>query len=102
MLRYLRNDSPAVNRSLLLKLEGTTAARDAIGARVEIRLKDQPEKLLTRTVKSGEGFLGQSSRWLHFGLGTSEISGVRVSWPDRKTEELTDCRPGTAVTVIQG
>ncbi len=102
MLRYLRNDSPAVNRSLLLKLEGTTAARDAIGARVEIRLKDQPEKPLTRTVKFGEGFLGQSSRWLHFGLGTSAIIEVRIHWPGGKSEVLKDCRPGTAITVIQG
>lgn len=79
MLRYLRNDAPAANRSLLLKLEGTTAARDATGARAEVRLKGQPDKPLIRTVKSGEGFLGQSSRWLHFGLGTADIASVRVT-----------------------
>ncbi len=101
-LRYLRNDSPHTNRSLLLKLEGTTAARDATGARAEVLLKNQPGKPVVRTVKYGEGFLGQSSRWLHFGLGTADIESVTVTWPGGKTQQIKNCRPGTAVAVVEG
>ncbi|HEX2750434.1 MAG TPA: ASPIC/UnbV domain-containing protein [Verrucomicrobiales bacterium] len=103
MLRYLRNDSPHANRSLLLKLEGTTGSRDAAGARAEVRLKGQPDKPLLRTVKCGEGYLGQSSRWLHFGLGSgAEIESVRITWPGGKKEEIKECRPNTAVTFTEG
>lgn len=101
MLRYLRNDTPAQNRSLLLKLRGSTASRDAAGARAEVRLKGQPDKPLIRTVKLGEGYLGQSSRALHFGLGTAEIESVHVTWPGGKTEEIKDCLPGTSVRCTQ-
>jgi len=103
MLRFLRNDAPRSGSSLLLRLEGVGAARDASGARAEVRLKSQPDKPLVRTVKLGEGFLGQSSRWLHCGLGArAEIASVRVTWPGGATEEIKDCRPGTAVSFVEG
>ncbi|MBP7948583.1 MAG: ASPIC/UnbV domain-containing protein [Verrucomicrobiales bacterium] len=103
MLRFLRNDTPRAGPSLLLRLEGTKAARDAAGARAEVRLKALPDKPIIRTVKFGEGFLGQSSRWLHFGLGTQpDIASVRITWPGGTTEEIKDCRPGTAISFVEG
>jgi peroxiredoxin len=103
MLRYLRNDVPRAGPSLLLRLEGVKAARDAAGARAEVRLQSQPDKPVVRTVKLGEGFLGQSSRWLHFGLGAQpDIASVRVTWPGGATEEIKDCRPGTAISYVEG
>jgi peroxiredoxin len=103
MLRYLRNDSPHANRSLLLKLEGITGSRDAAGARAEVRLRGQPDKPIVRTVKLGEGYLGQNSRWLHFGLGSgAEIESIRVAWSGGKKEEIKDCRPDTFVAFTEG
>jgi thiol-disulfide isomerase/thioredoxin len=102
MVRYLHNDTPAAGRSLMVKLEGLSASRDAAGARVAVRLAGQPEKPIVRTVKFGEGYLGQSSRWLHFGLGSAEIASVQVTWPGGKREDIAGCRPGIAVEFTEG
>ncbi len=102
-LRYLRNDSPRTNSVFMLRLEGTTANRDAVGARVEVTLKDDPSRPVVRTVKCGEGFLGQSSRWLHFGLGIdATIQMVKVTWPGGKVETIDGCKAGTACAFIEG
>ena len=78
-LRFLRNDTPAENASLMLLLEGRPN-REAPGARVTVSIKGQPP--LMRTVKLGEGFESQSTRWLHFGLGRNAvIERVRILWP---------------------
>jgi tetratricopeptide (TPR) repeat protein len=102
MLRFLRNEAPA-GRSLMVRLEGLDASRDAAGARVEVRLHGAPDRPLVRTVKLGEGYLGQGSRWLHFGLGGEPvIDSVRVRWPGGRTDALRGVRADTAVTFTQG
>ncbi len=97
-IRFLRNESPTGNRSLQLRLigNGSDTNRDAVGARVTIELEspgagDAAPRQLIKTVRAGEGFISQPSRWLHFGLGDSpEISRVVVEWPnsDLATEEF--------------
>lgn len=72
--------------SISIKLEGQTCNRDAIGAVVEL-LPSIKEKRLVRSVRAGDLFLSQSSRWLHFGLGDEK--GTRravVTWPGGKRE----------------
>ena len=81
-LRMLRNnastDDPGAQNWIALRLEGRKVNRDAIGARAEVVLADGTR--LQKTVHAGTGFLSQSSKWLHFGLGsgTPEIRLVRV------------------------
>ena len=85
-VRFLQNklESTCGYLSIRLKGNGTTCNRDGIGTRVEVRIGDQT---LLRTLKAGDGFLTQSSKWLHFGLGTAEtIDFVRVNWPDGKQQ----------------
>ncbi len=102
MVRFLRNEAPR-GHFLRLRLEGTGANRDAVGARVEVRLKNDPDRPLIRSVKAGEGYLGQSSRWLHFGLGENpEIERVRVIWPGGREEKVAGCKPDTALTFTEG
>ncbi|CAN5393960.1 hypothetical protein BH23VER1_BH23VER1_13180 [soil metagenome] len=82
-LRILRNDSPPENRFLSLRLAGTAPGtnRDAIGARVEVTTAAGSPPLI-RTLRAGEGFLTQSSKWLHFGLGqAAAVERVVVRWP---------------------
>jgi len=92
-LRYLRNNCPADARFLSLRLRGNGVGtnRDAIGARVEVtaRHADGSEiRPQIKTVRAGEGFLAQSSKWLHFGLGdATEISKVIVDWCDARTND---------------
>jgi tetratricopeptide (TPR) repeat protein len=93
LVRYLRNDSPRGNRFLAIKLVGTLSNRDAIGARAEVMLAESSDGPLVKTLHAGEGFLGQSSKWIHFGLGPdAEIAVLRVRWPSGGTEEFTGAK----------
>ncbi len=84
-VRFMRNEVSTENSFLALHLigDGKQVNRDAIGARVEIVM----EKPLIRTKRAGEGFLTQSSGWLHFGLGMhAEPVTVKVHWPNGPQE----------------
>ena len=85
-LRFLKNAKPNNGRFIAFLLDAPTGSRDAIGARVEVELKGDAKRNIvrSRTVTAGTGFLSQSTRWLHFGLGWEdpEIVAVRVRWPD--------------------
>ena len=86
-LRYLRNDLVEVKNFIALRLLGTKTNRDAIGARVTITSADGSTQ--TQSVHAGQGYLGQSSKWLHFGLcSATAITKVTVSWPGGSTEEF--------------
>lgn len=99
-LRFMRNDTPAGNHFVSLRLAGNgrTTNRDAIGARVEIRIASEDsagrndqshaDAALIKTLRAGEGFLAQSTKWLHFGLGQStRLEKVIVHWPGSGTRE---------------
>lgn len=102
-LRYMRNDVPTGNHFLAIRLEGKTCNRDAIGARVTVQLDGNTAKPLIRTLRAGEGFLAQSSKWLHFGLGRStSIEKVTVRWPGGETETFTGLQPDRQYHVTQG
>jgi tetratricopeptide (TPR) repeat protein len=111
-LRLLRNDTPAENASLAVRLEGNgrTSNRDAVGARVEVvvdgvdgRGGGAPARRLHRTVRAGEGFLAQSSRWLVFGLGeAARAKELRVRWPDGAEEVFGGLWPRRRYVVVQG
>ncbi|MEM7313448.1 MAG: ASPIC/UnbV domain-containing protein, partial [Planctomycetota bacterium] len=88
-LRLMRNDTQTGNHFLALHLTGTTCNRDAIGARVEVVLKGEESKPLVKTLMAGDGFLSQSTKWLHFGLGKSDqIESVTVRWPGGDAQVL--------------
>lgn len=109
-VRLLQNRSRSEHLFLAIQLQGTTCNRDAIGARVEIvACRDQaPEAAdsqlrLTKTLRAGEGFLSQSSKWLHFGLGDcSRIESATVRWPGGTAEQLQGLEPNGFYQVKQG
>ncbi len=84
-LRFLRNDLPAAHHFLALRLIGDPRRRtnrDAIGARVELHLAGVEPGRLIRTLRAGDGFLSQSTKWLHFGVPRgATIERVVVRWP---------------------
>jgi len=64
---------------ILLKLEGTKSNRDAIGARVTVRVGGHQQM---QEVRSGGGYISQSDFRLHFGLGTAtKADGIEIRWP---------------------
>lgn len=71
---------------LKVKLTGSESNRDAIGAQVRVRLKDQ---WLTRVVSAGDGYASQYSKTLHFGLGSLEtVPELEVRWPSGQVQKL--------------
>jgi len=109
-IRFLRNNSTGANQSLMLRLvgNGTTTNRDAIGARVEVTTKEEQTDggsnlKLIKTLRAGEGFLSQSSKWVAIGLGTADsIEKVTVRWPGGSAETFTGVEPGGRYTLEQG
>ena len=78
--------------SVLLRLEGTQVNRDGIGAVVEL-LPAQGENRLVRSVRAGDLFLSQSSKWLHFGTGDEAGAKIEkrtalVIWPGGARERF--------------
>ena len=99
-LRFLKNESSGTANFVAVRLVGTTSNRDAIGARVTLKSGD---RILLRGLRAGEGFLGQSSKWLHIGLGDSgAIDEVTVHWPGGKSETFTGLKTKQWFTLRQG
>ena len=85
-LRFMRNRGVGGSHFFQLHLTGTTCNRDAVGAKVEVRVAG---RRLVRAVMAGDGYLAQSSKWLHFGLGSADaIERVIVHWPDGRTQSM--------------
>lgn len=101
-VRVLRNDQRSDNHWVALDLVGSGPNKDAIGARVEVLLEGGARERLVATRRAGEGFLAQSSRWLHFGLGEATISAVRVRWPGGEWETFEDVRFDRQQVLVQG
>ena len=102
-VRFLRNDARTSHSYLAVKLQGNSDNRDAIGARVKVLLNDDTPRTLIRTLRAGEGFLGQSTKWLHFGLGnTNQVHKLVIRWPDGSSQAFDKVDANQHVTVIQG
>ncbi len=75
---YFRNELPRRNY-IAFRLRGTRSNRDAIGAVVRLYAG---QEVMTRQVSPAGGYLSQSSRTLHFGLGDRPtIDRVEIIWP---------------------
>ncbi len=91
---------------LNLKLEGTTANRSAIGARVEIVVTDGTgtARSIHRTVGTGGSF-GAGPLELHVGLGAAtSVKEVRIQWPDKahSRASFTNLTANRYYRIVQG
>lgn len=80
--QFYLNDAPP-RKHITLLLQGVTANRDAIGARIRIRVRDSGnrERDIWTSVNTGGSF-GSSSLRRTIGLGDArEIAFVEVFWP---------------------
>ena len=88
-VRFLKNDVPTSSHWIAVRLIGRSGNRDAIGARATLVRSAPNSRPLTRTLRAGDGFLAQSSKWLHFGLGTdAQFAGLDVRWPAGELEHF--------------
>src|SRR5581483_7896311 len=95
-----RNDQLTRNRSIRFKLTGTQSNRDAIGASVRLEAGGISQ---TRMVKSGSSYLSQSELALTFGVEMRDkIDRVIIRWPNGRTEEYKNLKPGMAYSCVEG
>ena len=101
-LRLLRNTGASGNRFVALRLEGRGPNRDAIGARVEV-VRSGSARRSVKQLAAGDAFLSQSSKWMHFGLGSAGgIERVLVTWPGGEREEFAGVEPDLHYRLVQG
>lgn len=99
-LRFVKNNLNPGRNWVAFELTGTSSNRDGIGAVLNLEMGD---KIITRTLTAGDGFMSQSGKRLHFGLG--EPKGLPISvvvrWPGAAPETFTQITPGKAYQLIQ-
>jgi hypothetical protein len=95
----LRNDAPAGNHWIKVRLEGTKSNRSAIGARVLVRYGG---KVQAQCLTSQSSFISANDPRLHFGLGAVSKASVEVHWPAGTTETFADLPADQLVTIREG
>lgn len=99
--RLLRNNGGNANGALRVKLTGTTANRDGIGARVDITREDGTRAW--DVVRSGSSYLSQSELPVTFGLGrASTVKDLTVTWPSGRVDRLGQQSGGRTLEVKEG
>lgn len=103
-LRYLQNEVQRRPQYLSLGLRGVTANRDAIGTRVILTTRKKAERhTQMRSLRAGEGFLGQCSKRIHFGLpADEEIETLVVQWPGGAPQTFRDVEPNRHYLAVEG
>ena len=106
-LRLMRNRTSQLNSLfsyVAVRLKGTTCNRDAVGARAELVLENMPNRhRLVQSVRAGDAFLSQSSKWLHFGIGRdANVKELIVDWPGGSREQFSGVSIGGRFEVTQG
>jgi hypothetical protein len=84
---YFKNNLPRKNY-IAFRLRGTRSNRDAIGALVKIYMG---KEVMVRQVQGAGGYLSQSSKTVHFGLGgRTRIDRVEIGWPSGRRQTIED------------
>jgi ASPIC and UnbV/FG-GAP-like repeat/Secretion system C-terminal sorting domain len=95
-----RNDSSNSNNWISFKLEGVTANRSAIGARIEVTANS------ITTVKEVSGGAGRgsfNSLPVEFGIGSAtSVSSVKIVWPSGVTETYSSVNINQINTIKEG
>ncbi len=95
----LRNDAPAGNHWLKVRLEGTKSNRSAIGSRVLVRYGG---KVQAQCVTSQSSFLSSNDPRMHFGLGSATTADIEIHWPTGASETHAEIKADQLVTVREG
>ena len=97
----LRNGGATGHRALRIALQGTVSNRDAIGARIAVRMADGSRRW--QMVKTGSSYLSQSELPITFGLGRAEgVQAIEITWPSGRVERLAGEKAGQSLIVEEG
>jgi enediyne biosynthesis protein E4 len=96
----LRNQGAPGNHFLNLKLVGTKSNRDAMGARIRLRVAGHWQ---IREIEGGGSYLSQSDLRAHFGLGrATKADEVDVAWPSGQHQAFHDLAADTFYQIREG
>jgi hypothetical protein len=100
--RLLRNENANQNDLLRLRLIGSRANRDGIGAQVTLKTA---KSRLSSMVKTGSSYCSQSELPLVFGLGAPEEGktvSLEIVWPGGQKDTIADIKPNQSISVQEG
>jgi hypothetical protein len=98
--RQLPTEATKANHWLQLKLNQPAGNRDAVGAWVEVKLKDDKgERVIRQELTVGGGHASGQIGWMHFGLGTAQDVQVRVQWPQAGWSEWMSAKADSFYSV---
>jgi len=95
----LRNDAPAGNHWIKVRLEGTKSNKSALGSRVLVHYGG---KVQAQCLTSQSSFLSSNDPRLHFGLGKVSSVDVDVYWPTGAKETFKDIAANQLLTIREG
>lgn len=101
-IMYLENRLPLRGKSVQFKLVSSDASKTAVGARLSVRGLAEADPLWIRTRRAGEGYLAQSSAWMHVGVGVLDRVQVEVRWPDGVVQPYGQVATGSSHVLVQG
>ena len=97
----LRNLSETPNRWVRLDLRGTRSNRDAVGARVTLRLADG--RRIVRHRKGGGSYLSAADPRLLVGIGPADrVEEVEVRWPAGQVERFGPVDANRGHRLVEG
>jgi tetratricopeptide (TPR) repeat protein len=96
----LTNETPDAGHFLAVQFAGTSSARDAVSARVEVVANG---RRVVRQLTAGDGYQACNERRVVIGLGTSTaIEHLVVTWPGGEPLALTPPAVDSEVLLIEG
>ena len=95
----LRNDAPAGNHWMKIRLKGTRSNRSAIGARVVVRSGGRTQ---VQETMSQSSYVSANDPRLHFGLGAAATAEVEVRWPLGEIEVHRNLPADRLITLTEG
>lgn len=95
----LRNDAPAGNHWLKVKLVGTKSNRSAIGSRVMVRYG---KKVQAQALLSQSSYISCNDPRLHFGLGEETTADIEVRWPNGLEQQFKSVAADRLVVIQEG
>jgi tetratricopeptide (TPR) repeat protein len=101
------NETDSDNHWLQIELRGVQCERDAIGARIELRIAesaDQPsdEQVLVEWVTAGDGFFSRNEPVVCFGLGVHRaIDNVIIHWPSGHGQNFENIKVDQRLLIVE-
>jgi hypothetical protein len=97
-IKLFRNAGATGQHWLIIRLVGTQSNRMGLGAQIRITTRDGHSQWNEAT--TAVGYACSSDPRVHFGLGSNTIvKEIRVSWPSRTVQTLTDVRADQILTI---